>query len=78
MQGTTESFFFNKLITKLSTFLTKRAVLDKNYIISERSEDGVSSYVFISIMEFLMNIDLFLGRWGGVGGGLKNMARCTF
>ncbi len=34
----------------------------KNHIISERSEDGLSSHAFISISKFLTKIDFF---WGG-------------
>ena len=34
----------------------------KNHIISERSDDGLSSYAFISISEIFKKIDFF---WGG-------------
>ena len=48
-------------------FPPKKRHLEKNYIISERSEDGLSSHAFISIWNFLTKVDFFEG-----GGGLNN------
>ena len=57
--------FSSSWLQKSSKFLAKKEVLNKNHIISERSEDGLSSYVLISILKFLKKIDFFLvGRWG--------------
>ena len=56
--------FSNSWLQKSSKFLAKKEVSDKNHIISERSEDGLSSYVFISILKFLTKIDFFWGEEG--------------
>ena len=42
-------------------FRTNKEHWIKKHIISERSEDGLSSYVFISISKFFAKIDFFRG-----------------
>jgi hypothetical protein len=60
-----KSLFFKQLVIEIiKIFSQERQFWIKNHIISERSEDGLSSYVFISILKFLKKIDFFL-----VGGG---------
>ena len=64
-----KSLFFKQLVIEIiKIFSQERQFWIKNHIISERSEDGLSSYVFISILKFLTKIDFF---WGG-GGAKKH------
>ena len=67
--------FFKQLVIEIiKIFSQERQFWIKNHIISERSEDRLSSYAFISFLKFLTKIEYFSRG----GGRLKNMARCTF
>ena len=55
-----KSLFFKQLVIEIiKIFSQERQFWIKNHIISERSEDGLSSYIFISILKFLTKIDYF-------------------
>ena len=59
-----KTVFLSSRCEKSSKFSVKNASLDKkNYSVSERVEEGLSSHAFISIFIFLTKIDFFGGGW---------------
>ncbi len=57
------AYFSSKSWKSSPKILIKEEVLGKNHIISERTEDGLSSHAIISISTFLTKI-VFFGEGG--------------